>query len=281
MKELPIRLVTSPYNKDLIPLQIYTVGSHYQKAIHRPIGFTATQVLLTLSGSGRICINGNSNLVIKKNQAIIIYEGVPHKYFAENDEPWIVGFLSMRGPTVSPMLTSMNFQNGELLHIKHFGQLWKLVEQIWLLADSAGYEELWKISELLYSFLVQLRKQTTILPSQTPKVKDASPCEAILNEITAILKEQYTQPLLLSEVTKSSGYSHQHINRLFRQFYGVTLHQYLQNLRLLHAVDLMEQNKQITLSEIAEDLGIDKSYFTRLFKKYMGMSTGEFKRMIH
>ncbi|WP_193747681.1 AraC family transcriptional regulator [Neobacillus niacini] len=276
MKELPMRFVTS---MDLIPLQVYSVGSDHQRATHRPVGFSATQVFITLSGSGRFRINENNDLVVKKNQALIIYEGVPHEYFPITEEPWIVGWISFRGASVSTMLTSMNFHNGELLLFNHFEQLWKLVEQIWLLAKTNSTEELWEISKLLYSFLLELRKQTTSFSRQTPKVNDAIPCKAILDHVTNILREHYTQPLQLSEVIKSSGYSHQHINRLSRQFYGVTLNQYLQNLRILHAVDLIERNKHITLSEIAEDLGMDKRYFTRFFKKNMGISTGEFKRV--
>jgi AraC-like DNA-binding protein len=281
MKELPIRFVTSPFNQELIPLQMYTVGSNNQTAIHRPKGFSATQVFITLSGSGRIRVNGECDLVVKEQQAFIIYEGVPHEYFPITDDPWLVGFISLRGASVATMLANMEFHNGELLHIDNFEKLWNLAEQIWQIAENNGTEELWQISVLLYTFLLELRKQTTNFSYQPPKINNSNSCEAILEHVTTILKEHYTQPILLSEVSKSSGYSHQHLNRLFRQYYGVTLNQYLQNLRILHAVDLIERNKNITLCEIAEELGIDTRYFTRLFKKNMGMSPGEYKRITH
>ncbi|MGM7723225.1 AraC family transcriptional regulator [Metabacillus sp. Hm71] len=281
MNELPIRFVTSQLNKDLIPLQLYTVGSNIQNALHRPKGFSATQVLITLSGSGRIRINGQHDRVAAKKHAFIIYEGIPHEYFPISDEPWLVGFISIRGTCVPTMLDNMELKNGEVLPINELELLWKLAEQIWTLAEHNRPELIWKLSELLYSFLLEFRKQTLFFPTHTPKVDHSNPSEAVLEHVTTILKEHYTQPISLSEVSKASGYSHQHLNRLFRQYYGVTLNQYLQNLRILHAVDLIERNKHITLNEIADELGIDTRYFTRLFKKNMGMSPGEYKRKAH
>lgn len=281
MKELPIRFVTFPFSMEVIPLQMYTVGSNQQNTMIRPKGFSATQVFITLSGSGKIRINGKQDMIVKKHQAFIIFEGVPHEYFPLTEEPWILGFLSIRGASVSTLLSNFKFKNGDALHIHQVEKLWTVAEEIWQLAEINKPEELWEISELLYSFLLELRKQTTISENDCLNSSESKPSEVILEYVTTFLKEHYTQRILLSELTKTTGYSHQHLNRLFHQFYGLTLNQYLQNLRIAHAIDLIERDKQIPLSEIAENIGVETRYFTRLFKKVMGISPGEFKKIVH
>ena len=64
----------------------------------------------------------------------------------------------------------------------------------------------------------------------------------------------------------------------FKAFTGVSPTQYLINLRMTNAMNLIE-NTDYNISQIAEAVGCDNpSYFRRLFRKHTGLSPSEYKK---
>ncbi len=74
------------------------------------------------------------------------------------------------------------------------------------------------------------------------------------------------------------GISEKYFRTLFKKHYGVTPSQYLTNLRLTAAQNLLSQGG-LTITEIADMVGIsDVYYFSKLFKKHCGVSPSKFKK---
>lgn len=66
--------------------------------------------------------------------------------------------------------------------------------------------------------------------------------------------------------------------KLFRETQGISPVEYITQLRIAHACDLL-QNTAHTISQVAQYCGYpDISYFCRLFRKRMGMSPSEFRK---
>lgn len=71
-----------------------------------------------------------------------------------------------------------------------------------------------------------------------------------------------------------------HLASVFRKFYGQTIGEFLQNLRVSHATRLLLEN-DMPLIDIAYSCGFaDQSHFNRLFKRHTGTTPAEFKRSL-
>lgn len=86
------------------------------------------------------------------------------------------------------------------------------------------------------------------------------------------------EPLSLSDIANSVGFSPFHFLRIFRRVTGTTPHQYLVGARLRLAVrQLLDTDRSVT--EIAYDVGFqDLSNFVRTFHRVVGHSPGSYRR---
>lgn len=76
----------------------------------------------------------------------------------------------------------------------------------------------------------------------------------------------------LSELIEQTGYSHGHICRKFKEYFGCTLIQYINRQKLAYSTTLL-LNTNLSVSDIAQTLGYsNQSNYINSFKKEYGMS---------
>lgn len=87
------------------------------------------------------------------------------------------------------------------------------------------------------------------------------------------------EELTTSSLSEELGYSKGHFCRRFRECFGVTFTEYLQNQRMTYAMSLYIEPDE-TLSDIAAKCGYaDSQYFSRVFTKFAGMSPTKYFNM--
>ncbi|AIQ31578.1 hypothetical protein P40081_28110 [Paenibacillus sp. FSL P4-0081] len=97
---------------------------------------------------------------------------------------------------------------------------------------------------------------------------------AIRSYIDEHYREELTIPLLANMFSVNGNY----VSQLFKRETGRTFTEYLTNLRIGYACELL-MNSDLTISEIAEKSGYsDYFYFSRLFKRIKGMSPSAYRR---
>jgi two-component system response regulator YesN len=78
-------------------------------------------------------------------------------------------------------------------------------------------------------------------------------------------------------IGKEFGYHKNYVSGLLKQMTGIPLHRYVLHLRLMHAVQLIE-NTDLTVSEIADASGFyDVAYFSSYFKKHFGVTPTKYR----
>lgn len=91
------------------------------------------------------------------------------------------------------------------------------------------------------------------------------------------LNRHYAERITLAELAEQAGFSAEHFSRVFRRETGVNYITYLNNLRMKHAVQLLEQT-DCKVYEIAEKVGFSSlSYFSTAFKKKFGKNPYEYQ----
>lgn len=122
--------------------------------------------------------------------------------------------------------------------------------------------------ELVEAFMRQY------LPEHDPKTVEAGRMvECIMNEKT-ILK--------VDDLAERFNYSKRTLQRLFRQYVGVSPKWVIQRYRLHEAAERMAAGEAGNWLQLALDLGyFDQSHFIRDFKAIVGVSPAEYARHVH
>lgn len=99
-----------------------------------------------------------------------------------------------------------------------------------------------------------------------------------VTKVLDYIKNNFDKPItnqLLSEIT---SYHENHLNRLFLNHTGTTIHKYILTIRINEAKKLL-LNTNLALLTIAEKTGFNSNaYFSNYFKQVEGMSPLEFRK---
>ena len=76
----------------------------------------------------------------------------------------------------------------------------------------------------------------------------------------------------MEKLSKISGYTDQHLIRLFKKHLNTTPIKYINNTKCYHAASML-RNETLSIQEIAYELGFDSpNYFSRLYKNHTGLT---------
>ena len=92
------------------------------------------------------------------------------------------------------------------------------------------------------------------------------------------LDERFRESLQMGELAAIARLHPVHLSRTFKAYYGCSIREYLQRLRLNHARQLLDDD-QLSLTEIAAEAGFcDQGHFSKIFKKVYGTSPGSYRK---
>lgn len=95
-----------------------------------------------------------------------------------------------------------------------------------------------------------------------------------------LLQQRFREPLRLGDVAGALYVSTYHLCRVFKEETGMSIHRYLNQLRLRQALKELAQG-DTALATLANDLGFCcQSHFTRAFRKEFGAPPGEVRRRV-
>jgi len=133
-----------------------------------------------------------------------------------------------------------------------------------------------KIKSLLMEFLVIVSRNFEQQHHVEPKgeYKYTQYIYQALN----FMEKNLNRPVQVEEIAETIGLSADYFSRLFKQFTGLSPMEYMKNVRLAKATELLK-DPFISVSKVAMEVGIDDpSYFTRQFKQALGVSPSQYQQ---
>jgi AraC-like DNA-binding protein len=116
-----------------------------------------------------------------------------------------------------------------------------------------------------------LEKGLVIRGSGRPKVHE------VMEPIRRFLDLHYTEHVSIESLAKRSGYSGSYLCRIFKEYTGKTVYEYILDKRIQTAM-VQLQNTGIKISRIAMDSGFtDISFFNKIFKKELQMTPRDYR----
>ena len=98
-----------------------------------------------------------------------------------------------------------------------------------------------------------------------------------LSRVLSITGERFADPeLSLNEIAEEIGYHAKYLSSLFKKKQGVSYSQYLRDMRIKHAIFLMEQGL-VSVKNVALLSGFgDALYFSKVFRETQGITPTEY-----
>lgn len=127
-----------------------------------------------------------------------------------------------------------------------------------------------KVYELL-TFLARLAKEK-------PSVVRYKSREEWLERVTRYIGEHYTEPLTLQDMADEFFMSREYFSARFKKVVGLGFSEYLNQLRITHAIKLLDR-PGMTVTEAAYLCGFnDSTYFATVFKRLHGITPKKYQQ---
>lgn len=201
---------------------------------------------------------------VKKGEGILVTPGFKHKYGGYN-ERYMEDAISFCGPVADHLFNSGIIKNG----ILKIGKARRLLPIIELALDSSEDSQI-KANMELQKLLVDLHFE-----NKSTGTSENPAFEQLIEEIKKFPGKYWTSDLM----TDFCNLSISQLNRMFKKKTGMTSKNYIDNLKMQLASEMLAGNAR-TVKEIAEELGYpDPYHFSRRFKELKGFSPQKYKEM--
>lgn len=104
-----------------------------------------------------------------------------------------------------------------------------------------------------------------------------SPIHEKIHNIVRYIRNNYQKTISLTGLAKQFYISQYYLSRMFKEVTGLTLIEYVNNIRIRQAQDLL-LNSTYSITEISGFVGFEnQTYFGRMFKRITGFTPREFR----
>lgn len=100
----------------------------------------------------------------------------------------------------------------------------------------------------------------------------------VVDKAKVYIQTHYQKDISLDDVSREVDISPYYFSKLFKEETGQNFIEYLTQVRMEHAKQLMEQGTELSMKEICASCGYqDPNYFSRIFKKNIGQTPTEYR----
>ena len=99
-----------------------------------------------------------------------------------------------------------------------------------------------------------------------------------IQELSALIRENYSDSFALDDLAARCALHPSYLSRVFKQHIGMSLFQYINNVRIQKACQLLKRT-ELPVIDVAFSVGYNNvSFFNRYFKKITGSSPSEYRK---
>lgn len=235
---------------------------------------------------------GKENYVLEPGDLIAFYPQMPHGIYSTGQFPlryYVLKFdpahLNIPGsslPPISSLLAmagedkklSIVFSKEKLDHEKLKSLFENSIEEV--TEKRFGYDiELHSNFCLILTELFRIWEEEGFQIHQ--KAKEPSMNEKFA-EVSEYISRHYQEPVGVEEIAQRMNMSYSYFASKFKEYYGQTCKQMIQNVRLQKAEDLLRFT-EFDLSYISQETGFsDCSHLIRMFKEKYGITPKQFRK---
>lgn len=223
----------------------------------------------TIAGCGAFDFNGETLKVLPGSALLGIVPESHCYYLPKFSQSWEFIYLTMTGSEASRLANAVRQYTGGVISYKPDSQVLKLAYDVFSKAKRGEINNAYRASAISYEFFMTSMHEAI----STIGAKQSIFLEKIHNYALKHLAENVT----VDDMAKLANCSKWHFSRLFTKSAGKSPHQFLLDLRMRFAEELL-QTTNYSVKEIANKCGFeDATYFCKIFRKYFSTSPKRFR----
>ena len=273
-------------HSDLWTLDRSTRKLHTSSPIHV---HTFCEIYLFIHGSVNYLIE-NEIYHLEENDILIIPAGCTHQTLvqcgnehSERIKLWIkqeaLDKLSTKELNLSACLSKETVRSNYYLpnHTNENKLIRAAIEQLEILQSEPRFAREVSIRDFLRQIIIYAQHYcTSDLAGRTQEQLLHNP---LVSSAMDTIAENLSSPITLESISNTLYVSKYHLAHTFKQHMGISVHQYIINLRLVKAKQMIDAG--VSMNEICEACGFSNySNFYKLFKARMGISPTQYRDLV-
>lgn len=276
----------SPHGSFELPVETYMANCEIFHALYDH-WHSEMEIMYIEKGSGFARLNRES-IRLKKGDILIVNCGVLHSMRTDLKKPlyyksvvFSLGFLAGQpGDICQECVVSPLIENKAEFchHIEEGDSGYEKLREIFLEIHDCHTEKkpyfYVKLKMLFFDFFYEMLTKHYIIPVSTEQNKSLAAVKEVLDHISL----HYQENLTVSELSGLSNYSEYYFMKLFRQYTGKTLVEYINDFRMEKAKYLLTHS-DAPVTEIAMQVGFNStSYFIKKFQQSNKISPHKYRK---
>ncbi|EOS61857.1 hypothetical protein C815_00376 [Firmicutes bacterium M10-2] len=256
-----------------LPLYIDSIGLDWeQEDVDRNQGYHYAHWLHTQEGEGIVEID-EKKFLLKKGQGILILPYVPHRYYNTGEESWKTAYFTFGGALLKDILILLKVKDYLYMDDPNYS-MDPFMNALFASMDFQKEYESEIASGHIYNFLMRLKIY------MNTHQKEEAIYGKIVRPLAMYLEENYMKEITNQDIVDQVHYSIQYTTKLFKNIYNVSPYQYLLDVRIRKAKELLVHEPDLSISEIGEKIGFnDTSYFISQFKRSEKITPKAFRKL--
>ena len=243
----------------VFPISFHTACAHHvQESVRRSSGASIDQILLVLEGSGTLNCQGQS-YNLKAGSAFFVGRGCPVEYL--DDGGLVSAFITFKGQAVDSILDFYGcdgFLYREGYHVQRYTDKINEMIELYYNGKSRG-----RLSAKVYAFVIEFFEG---------RKNKSTPAD----DVAAYIQQNFGKKLTVSELAGVANCCVSKLCQDFKKQYGCSAIEYLLDVRLRYARDMLSNDPDVAVKTAALSCGFeDVSYFCRAYKKKFGVTPTE------
>ena len=248
-------------------LEMYYCGKRIKSKNHVYGPEIRSHFLIVLVEKGTaIFYRNEKETVFKDNDMLVMFPGERIFYRAQSE--WSIKWIGVKGDKVEELFGSIGVTREKPIFTPaNYKKLSEIIMEIYDMEHDCSMYSKCKAQSLLYGFFSEL-----LCTEQNSERIDYA-ASAI-----RIMKYNYNNDLSIDDISEQLFVNHSYFSRVFKSKTGMSPKQYILNLRMDRAKELLK-NTDYSVSEISASVGFkDALYFSRIFSKKEGISPSLYRK---
>jgi len=232
------------------------------------------KMVLVIEGSGFFRLRGQDKLV-RAGDLFFCFPDVIHHYFANPSDPWTIKWFSFNGSSCDQIMRSLGATPQDPIFTDCMtGRLLGFVNEIieGMKRDNTHTYAAIGYSYLFFDELLTIRNNEGL--ASESEVAD----NELLEKIKRFVQLNYANALSVDVIAAHLNYSRSFISHFFKQHVGISLPQFVNELRIRRACELLTDT-DLSNEQIAMSVGYsDTLYFIKVFKRQTQMTPQKYRQ---
>ncbi len=215
-------------------------------------------VAMILDGSAQYRMH-KKTFTVHKGDVLFFRKGTRYTAKVTSKEQWEHIAIAFRtGEEIG------NFPTEGATKVSHGNRFEELFRQAYSVWSGCGFGYKLQAKALIHQILFSLMQENV------SHLVGSNTALRAMKAASDYMEQNYREKITVEELAVRSGYSASHFARVFTKVYDTSPIQYVNQIRIMHAKNLLRTG-QYTIAEIAQECGFSNVYyFSRCFKQITG-----------